>query len=59
MKLRLGGRAFSPAQLLYTRWSGRYDVGRAQAYINDGTGYVVFHDGACPEITLITLRRCE
>lgn len=61
MKLRLFGRAFSPAQLLYTRWSGRYDVGGRTLYINDGTGYVVFpmRLGAYPEITLITLRRCE
>ena len=61
MKLRLFGRAFSPAQLLYTRWSGRYDEGGRTLYINDGTGYVVFpmRLGAYPEITLITLRRCE
>ncbi len=61
MKLRLLGRAFSPAQLLYTRWSGRYDEGGRTLYINDGTGYVVFpmRLGAYPEITLITLRRCE
>lgn len=42
IKLRLFGRAFSPAQLLYTRWSGRYDEGGRTLYINDGTGYVVF-----------------
>ena len=61
IKLRLFGRAFSPAQLLYTRWSGRYDEGGRTLYINDGTGYVVFpmRLGAYPEITLITLRRCE
>ena len=61
MKLRLFGRAFSPAQLLYTRWSGRYDEGGRTLYINDGTGYVAFpmRLGAYPEITLITLRRCE
>ncbi len=61
MKLRLLGRAFSPAQLLYTRWSGRYDEGGRTLYINAGTGYVVFpmRLGAYPEITLITLRRCE
>ena len=61
MKLRLFGRAFSPAQLLYTRWSGRYDENGHTLYINDGTGYVAFpmRVGAYPEITLITLERCE
>ena len=61
MKVRLFGGALSPAQLLYKRWSGRYDeVGRT-LYINDGTGYVAYpmRLGAWPEITLITLRRCE
>ena len=61
MKIRLFGRAFSPAQLLYTRWSGRYDEAGRTLYINDGTGYVGFpmRLGAYPEITLITLERCE
>lgn len=61
MKVRLFGRAFSPAQLLYTRWSGRYDEDGRTLYINDGTGYVAFpmRVGAYPEITLITLERCE
>lgn len=61
LKIRLFGRAFSPAQLLYTRWSGRYDQAGNTLYINDGTGYVAFpmRLGAWPEITLITLKRCE
>ena len=61
LKIRLFGHAFSPAQLIYTRWSGRYDEKGRTLYINDGTGYVVFpmRLGAYPEITLITLRRCE
>lgn len=61
MKLRLFGRAYSPAQWLYKRWSGRYDENGRMLYINDGTGYVVYpmRLGAYPEITLITLRRCE
>lgn len=61
MKLRLFGRAYSPAQLLYTRWSGRYDQDGRTLYINDGTGYVAFpmRLGAWPEVTLITLGRCE
>lgn len=61
MKVRLFGRAYSPAQLLYTRWSGRYDEQGRSLYINDGTGYVAFpmRLGAYPEITLITLEQCE
>lgn len=60
MKVRLFGRAYSPAQWFYQRWSGRYDEAGRMLYINDGAGYVVFpmRLGAYPEITLITLRRC-
>lgn len=60
MKLRICGRSFSPARLLYKRWSGRYDDGARTLYINDGTGYVLYpmRLGAWPEISLITLRRC-
>lgn len=61
MKLHLFGRSYSPAQLFYPRWSGRYDDGPRTLYINDGTGYVAWpmRLGAWPEITLLTLRRCE
>lgn len=60
LKIRFFGHAFSPAQLIYTRWSGRYDEKGRTLYINDGTGYVAFpmRLGAWPEITLITLKRC-
>ena len=60
MKVRLFGEAFSPARLLYKRWSGRYDKAGRTLYINDGTGYVAYpmRLGAWPEITLITLQRC-
>lgn len=61
MKIRLFGRAFSPARWLYERWSGLYSDGSHTLYINDGTGYVAYpmRLGAWPEITLITLRSCE
>lgn len=61
MKLHLFGTEFSPARLLYKRWSGRYDDGGRTLYINDGTGYVTYpmRLGAWPEISLITLHRCE
>ena len=61
-KLRLGkGRGISPARLIYPRWSGRYDEGRRTLYITDGIGYVAYpmRIGARPELTLITLKRCE
>ena len=59
-KLRLFGRTFSPACLMYDRWSGRYEADGRALYINDGTGYVLYpmRLGAWPEITLFTLRRC-
>ncbi|MDE7451308.1 MAG: metallophosphoesterase, partial [Alistipes sp.] len=61
MKIRLFGRAFSPARWLYERWSGLYSDGPHTLYINDGTGYVAYpmRLGAWPEITSITLRSCE
>lgn len=60
-KVRLFGRSFSPAALLYKRWSGRYDKDFHTLYINDGTGYVGFpmRIGAYPEITLFELQSCE
>ncbi|MEG0807555.1 MAG: metallophosphoesterase [Alistipes sp.] len=60
LKIKLFGRYLSPAQLLYSRWSGRYDENGHTLYINDGTGYVVYpmRLGAYPEITLITLKQC-
>ena len=60
-KVRLFGRAWSPAAWLYDRWSGRYDEQGRTLYINDGTGYVAYpmRLGAWPEITLFTLKRCE
>ena len=62
LKLRLGeGRGWSPARLIYPRWGGRYDEQGSTLYINDGIGYVIYpmRIGARPEITLITLKRCE
>lgn len=60
-KITVGDFALSPARLLYTRWSGRYDEDGKTLYISDGTGYVGYpvRLGAYPEITLITLKKCE
>lgn len=61
LKVRLFGRYYSPARLLYPRWSGRYDEQGRTLSICDGSGYVGYpmRLGAPPQITLITLRRCE
>lgn len=61
LKIRPWGRGWSPAEWLYTHWSGRYDEGRHSLYVNDGTGYVAYpmRLGAWPEVTLFTLKRCE
>ena len=59
MKLRLGQRVWSFAQLLYPEWSGLYERDGRSLYINDGIGCVMFpmRIGARPEVTLITLCR--
>ena len=63
MKLQLFGLRFSPAQWMYTHWSGLYadpDT-KKLLYVNDGTGCVGYpmRIGAKPEITIFTLKRCE
>lgn len=61
LKVRLFGHSYSPARLMYPRWSGRYDEQGRTLSICDGSGYVGYplRLGAPPQITLITLRRCE
>jgi predicted MPP superfamily phosphohydrolase len=67
MKIRLFGRTFSPATWMYDEWSGKYSrkydkkVEKSTLYINDGIGCVGYpmRIGARPEITIITLKRCE
>lgn len=58
-KVRLFGRQYSPARLMYRRWSGLYEQNGHYLYINDGIGYVgvPMRIGAKPEITLFTLER--
>lgn len=60
-KLHIFGREFSPAQIVYKQWSGRYDCDGRVLYINDGLGCVMYpmRIGARPEVTLIELIRCE
>lgn len=61
MKGHIGGCEFSPAQLMYSEWSGHYEEDNSHLYITDGVGSVGFHlrIGAPPEITELTLRRAE
>ena len=59
MKVRIGDKYYSPAQLIYNEWSGRYDIDGRTLYINDGIGAVgvPMRLGAYPEITLLILKR--
>jgi predicted MPP superfamily phosphohydrolase len=59
IKLGFGQWQISPAQLMYSEWSGLYEDDDSHLYITDGVGSVGFHMriGAPPEITLLTLRR--
>ena len=61
MKGCVGGYEFSPAQLMYSEWSGLYNDSTNHLYITDGVGSVGFHlrIGAPPEITSLTLRRAD
>ncbi len=60
-KITIFGHSFSPARLVYPKWSGLYveQHTNRKLYINDGIGYVgvPLRIGAKPEITLITLHR--
>ncbi len=59
MKFNLFGCAFSPATLMYDKWSGLYREGDSYLYINDGIGAVgmPIRIGTRPEITLIELNK--
>lgn len=59
MKVKFGRHEWSPAAMLYKRWSGLYEEPEGYLYINDGIGYVMYpmRINTRPEITLITLRR--
>ncbi len=61
LKIRVGRWIWSPVSWLYEQWSGRYERGGRTLYINDGTGCVGYpmRLGARPQITLLTLKRCE
>jgi predicted MPP superfamily phosphohydrolase len=61
IKGRIGRYEFSPAQLMYSEWSGLYKEQNSHLYITDGVGSVGFHlrIGAPPEITELILRRAE
>jgi len=57
IKLRVGKWVWSPAKLLFPRWSGLYEENGRYLYVNDGVGHVMFpmRIGTRPEVTLITL----
>lgn len=60
--LRIAGKDFSPAALIFNHWGGLYQLGdlkkaRGYLYVNRGLGHIAFpfRIGMKPEITLITL----
>ena len=57
-KIKIGSKVFSPASMLYDKWSGEYRDGERMLYINDGIGCVVFpmRIGVKPELTIIELK---
>lgn len=61
MQIEVGG--WSPAKYRYPTWGGLYSDsdGSHMLYVNIGVGAVALpmRIGATPEITLITLRRCQ
>lgn len=65
IKLQMPGRQWSPAKYVYREWSGLYQKnsakGKSSLYVNDGIGCVIYpmRIGAYPELTLLTLKRCE
>lgn len=61
IKGHIGGCEFSPAQLMYSEWSGHYTMPESQLYITDGVGSVGFHlrIGAPPELSELILRRAD
>jgi len=56
MQLKIGD--WSPAKILFEKYSGLYKVNKRHLYVNDGFGYVLypFRFGAKPEITIFTLK---
>ncbi len=52
---------WSPAQYVYKEWSGRYQEGSQQLYVNVGYGFLGYPGrvGMLPEITIFELRQGE
>lgn len=53
------GLKWSPAQFIYKQWSGLYEIGKQQLYVNPGFGFLGYPGrvGIWPEITSFTLTR--
>ncbi len=56
MQLKIG--KWSPSKFLFEKYSGLYNDGDRQLYVNDGFGFVFypFRMGAKPEITIFSLK---
>lgn len=59
LKAGFGKHKWSPAKLLYPRWSGLYPENGRKLYVNDGMGFAMFpmRINAYPEITLFILKK--
>jgi predicted MPP superfamily phosphohydrolase len=57
--VELGKFKWSPAQYLYPRWAGLYEVDGTRLYVNRGFGFLGYPGrvGILPEITVFELRR--
>lgn len=56
--VRMGGREWSPASMVYKRWGGLYQEKGQMLYVNRGLGYIGYPGrvGMPPEITVLTLK---
>ncbi|NOY38026.1 MAG: metallophosphoesterase [Chlorobi bacterium] len=57
--VRMGGKEWSPASMVYKRWGGLYRENNQMLYVNRGLGYIGYPGrvGMPPEITVLTLKK--
>lgn len=55
--VELGRLKWSPAQIMYKQWAGKYKNGNQVLYVNRGFGFIGYNGrvGILPEITVIEL----
>lgn len=57
--VRINGRQWSPASMVYKRWGGLYRENNQMLYVNRGLGYIGYPGrvGMPPEITVLSLKK--